>query len=290
MIKKIILEFILVLITVLIVICGYFLIIDIESKIPDNLYNEVSVETREFMERKVFILSPRDEEKSDKVILYFHGGAYVAEATDKHWEFLKKIVNDTKATVIMPDYPLTPKYTYKDVMNMVEPLYKETVSRVDNEKLILMGDSAGGGLALGLAEKMSANNVKLPSKIILISPWLDVTMSNEKIDEVQKNDKELSKERLAIAGIAYARDLKEEEDYFVNPVNGDISKLKNIIIYTGNYDILNPDCYTLREKIQPLVQNVNIKEYDTAPHIWIINNDDELAQKAYNDLIEDVKN
>lgn len=291
MIKRIILEFILIVITVLVVICGYYLILDIESKAPEESDTEVSIETKEFMSRKVFVISPQNMEKSGKVILYFHGGAYMAEATQSHWDFLKKIVKDTKATVIMPDYPLTPKYTYKDVLNMVEPVYKEIISKVEDKNLIMMGDSAGGGMTLGLAEKLSINNIELPSKIILISPWLDVTMSNEKIDEVQKNDKDLNKAKLVLAGISYSRNLQKEDEYFVNPINGKLSKLKNVIIYTGTYDILNPDCHLLQQKAKEsgVEIEIEIKEYETAPHIWIVNNHDELAQKAYHDLVEEIK-
>lgn len=286
MVKRIILEIILIVITVLVVVCGYFLILDIESNAPQELQDKVEITTKEFMERKLFEIAPKNkDEKNNKTILYFHGGAYVAEATEEHWDFLAKLVNDTKATVIMPDYPLTPKYTYKDVLKMIEPVYKETITKVGAENLIVMGDSAGGGMALGLLEKLSQNNVEMPAKTILISPWLDTTMSNPKIDEVQKNDKDLNKEKLYLAGVSYSRDLKQEEDYFVNPINGKFSKLKNIVIYTGTYDILNPDCHLLKEKAEKEGVNIEIKEYETAPHIWIVNNQDELAISAYNDLI-----
>ncbi len=286
MVKRIILEIILIVITVLVVVCGYFLILDIESNAPQELQDKVEITTKEFMERKLFEIAPKNKDKkNNKTILYFHGGAYVAEATEEHWDFLAKLVNDTKATVIMPDYPLTPKYTYKDVLKMIEPVYKETITKVGAENLIVMGDSAGGGMALGLLEKLSQNNVEMPAKTFLISPWLDTTMSNPKIYEVQKKDKDLNKEKLYLAGVSYSRDLKQEEDYFVNPINGKFSKLKNIVIYTGTYDILNPDCHLLKEKAEKEGVNIEIKEYETAPHIWIVNNQDELAISAYNDLI-----
>ena len=286
MVKRIILEIILIIITVLVVICGYYLILDIESQVPQELEESVKIEKKEFMDRKVFEISLKNkEDMSNKTILYFHGGAYVAEATKQHWDFLEKLVRDTGVTVIMPDYPLTPKYTYKDVLKMIEPVYKDTLTKVGSENLIVMGDSAGGGMALGLIEKLSQNNVDMPSKTILISPWLDTTMSNPKIDEVQKNDTDLNKDKLYLAGVSYARDLKQEDEYFVNPINGKLSKLKNIVIYTGTYDILNPDCYLLKERAEKEGVNIEIKEYEKAPHIWIVNNEDELAVSAYNDLI-----
>lgn len=292
MIKRIIINLIAIIITIIVMIFGYYMIIDIETKIPQKANESCDIETKEFMSRKIFIIKPKTEQLSKKVILYFHGGAYVAEATTLHWDFLEKLANDTKSTIVMPDYPLTPKYTYKDVFNMVEPLYKEIISKVDVKNLVMMGDSAGGGITLALAEKISQNNIQLPSKTILISPWLNVTLTNEKIKEVQKNDKDLNKEKLLIAGISYARDEEVMKSYLVNPINGPLSKLKNVIIYTGTYDILNPDTHLLQEKAKKEGIDIQIKEYEQAPHIWIINNinkQDELQLKAYQDLVCDIQ-
>ena len=292
MIKRIIINLIAIIITIIVMIFGYYMIMDIETKIPQKANESCDIETKEFMSRKIFIIKPKTEQLSKKVILYFHGGAYVAEATTLHWEFLEKLANDTKSTIVMPDYPLTPKYTYKDVFNMVEPLYKEIISKVDVKNLVMMGDSAGGGITLALAEKISQNNIQLPSKTILISPWLDVTLTNEKIKEVQKNDKDLNKEKLLIAGISYARDEEGMKSYLVKPINGPLSKLKNVIIYTGTYDILNPDTHLLQEKAKKEGIDIQIKEYEQAPHIWIINNinkQDELQLKAYQDLVCDIQ-
>ena len=292
MIKRIIINLIAIIITIIVMIFGYYMIIDIETKIPQKANESCDIETKEFMSRKIFIIKPKTEQLSKKVILYFHGGAYVAEATTLHWDFLEKLANDTKSTIVMPDYPLTPKYTYKDVFNMVEPLYKEIISKVDVKNLVMMGDSAGGGITLALAEKISQNNIQLPSKTILISPWLNVTLTNEKIKEVQKNDKDLNKEKLLIAGISYARDEEGMKSYLVNPINGPLSKLKNVIIYTGTYDILNPDTHLLQEKAKKEGIDIQIKEYEQAPHIWIINNinkQDELQLKEYQDLVCDIQ-
>lgn len=285
--KRIILGVIIFILTILVAGAGYFFIVDIETQIPKELSQDIIIETDQVMGRKVFTIYPQNSEKSGKVILYFHGGAYMGEATNNHWKFLEKLSKDTKSTIIMPDYPLTPKYTYKDVMKMVEEIYNEIIKKYEPENIIMMGDSAGAGITLGLAQKLSMNNIKLPSKTILISPWLDVSMSNEKIEEVQKNDKDLSKWKLDIAAFFYARDLTKENEYFVNPINGNLSKLENIVIFTGTYDILNPDCYVLQKKAKEQGVDIKIKEYETASHIWIINNNDELANKAYQDLLNE---
>lgn len=278
----------LILIAILLSIIAYYMIVDIQSKIPKEIEEKCEITTKQFMGRNLFIITPKKKEKTDIKILYFHGGAYVAEATKDHWEFVEQIANDTGATVIFPDYPLTPKYTYKDVFKMVVPLYKEIIDKVDTKNLILMGDSAGGGLGLALEERIGEENLEMPAKTILISPWLDVRLTNPQIDEVQKNDKHLNKETLKLAGIAYAGE-DGINSYLVNPIDGNLSKLKNITILTGTYDILNPDVHKLKEKAE---DKITIKEYEQANHIWMIekNSSQELIEKGYKEVIEQVLN
>ena len=286
-IAKTITGIILLIMLMIMLIITIYMLMDIESKAPEEIEIDCNLETEQFIGRKVFILTPKNTQKTNKVILYLHGGSYVAETSNDHWRFLEKVVNDTGATIILPDYPLTPKYTYKDVFTMITPLYKEIIEEVDINNLILMGDSAGGGMSLALAERMGEENIQMPSKTILISPWLDVRLQNPEIDEVQKRDKELSKETLKLAGVAYAGE-DGIDSYLVNPIDGDLSKLKNVTILTGTNDILNPDVHVLQEKAKQIGVNIEIKEYESAGHIWIINNNssEELVQKGYDDLIK----
>lgn len=291
MLKKVILIILLIMIAAIVLVCGYFFTVDRESKTPKEINKECNIETKRFMSRKVFIITPK-KDKSDKAILYFHGGSYIAEATKEHWSLLQKLSIDSKATIVMLDYPLSPKNTYKDVFEIVEPFYKKVVDKIDSNNLILMGDSSGGGMALALLEKISNDEEKLPSKTLLISPWLDTTMSNPEIDRVQKNDKDLNKVKLIPAGILYARGSDKDSEYLVNPINGPLSSIKNVIVYTGTYDILNPDVNLLKEKAISAGTDIEIKEYEKAIHIWIVNNldkDDKLAKEAYKDLLEDLR-
>lgn len=288
-------------ITVLIVLCfsiltltlTYFFNVDIETREPEELLEDCEINAYEYKERNVFTITKKEvkENSNMKYILYFHGGSYVAEATENHWNFLENIVKDTGYTVIMPDYPLTPKYNYKDVYNMIDALYKEIIEKVGKDNLIIMGDSAGGGLALGLYEKMAEKNEELPRKTILISPWLDVRLENEDIKDFEKKDTILNKEALKIAGIAYAGE-DGINSYLVNPIEGNLSTLKNVKIFIGTEDILNPDCKRLKEKAESVNGDVEIKEYESAKHIWIIDNNSEeqVTKQAYNDVIEELKN
>ena len=267
-------------------VIAYYLIIDIQTKVPKKVKETCQLNTEQFMGRNIFIVTPKNREKSDLKILYFHGGSYVAEATEQHLKFVEQIVNDTGATIIFPDYPLTPKYNYKDVFHMVVPLYKEIIDRIDTNHFVLMGDSAGAGLGLALEERIGEDNLTMPAKTILISPWLDVRLTNPAIDEMEENDKQLNKETLKLAGLAYAGE-DGINSYLVNPIEGDLSKLKNITILTGTYDILNPDVHVLKEKAEKVGVPIEIKEYEQASHIWMIekNSSEELIQQGYQQIL-----
>lgn len=264
---------------------------NIQSRPPKSLSRNYNLKEYEYQHRLVFTIEPEEKNKSGKVIMYFHGGSYVGELYREHWSFFRDLIEDTGATIVIPDYPLTPQYRYTDVFGMALPLYREIVKKVEKENFILMGDSAGGGIALALAEEAGKENLSQPGKLILISPWLDVTMKNPKIDEVQKNDKMLNKKVLAIAGVAYAGG-KDMDKYLVSPINGPLDKLENIIIYTGTYDILNPDVHTFEKLAKKENLKLDIRETKGAAHIWLIKKytdkkyDDGKAKNAYNDLVE----
>ncbi len=289
-IVKISIEILFIIIAIILLLIAYYTIVDIKSSVPKAIEKKCQIETKQYMGRNLFIITPKNKERSNIKILYFHGGAYVAETTKKHWEFIEQIVNDTGATVILPDYPLTPKYIYKDVFKMVVPLYKEIIEKIDINQFILMGDSAGGGLGLALEEKIGEENLPMPSKTILISPWLDVRLNNPKIEEIQKKDKELNKETLKLAGIAYAGE-DGMESFLVNPIEGNLAKLKNVTILTGTYDILNPDVAILKEKAKEVGTQIEVKEYEQAGHIWMIekNSSEELINKGYQGILESIK-
>lgn len=264
---------------------------NIKSRPPKSLSRNYNLKEYEYQHRMVFTIQPDEELSSGKVIMYLHGGSYVGELYREHWSFFRDLIKDTGATIVVPDYPLTPQYKYTDVFGMVLPLYREIVKKVEKENIILMGDSAGGGIALALAEEAGREELPQPSKLILISPWLDVTMKNQKIDTVQKHDKMLNKKVLTIAGVAYAGG-KDMDKYLVSPINGPLDKLENVIIYTGTYDILNPDVHILEKLAKDKKLKLDIRETKSAAHIWLIKRytdkkyDDDKAKFAYNDLVE----
>ena len=173
------------------------------SKLPRDVFRNYNFSQKKFMGRDIFVISPNEDEAKEKVILYLHGGSYVGELEKYHWNFFKDIINETNSTIIVPDYPLAPEHTYLEVFKIMEPLYKEIIGKIDEKtEFILMGDSAGAGLALALYQRNGKLGHRLPDKTILISPWLDVRMDNPEIDKIK--DPVLNRALLKLSGQKYA--------------------------------------------------------------------------------------
>lgn len=287
--KKILLAILTLLILLFIALIVHFVIIGVESTPSEEISIDCNIVEEQFQNRKIFTITSKKYIEDGKVILYFHGGSYAAEMSDCHWDFIKQIAEDTNKKIIIPDYPLIPKSNKNDVENFTFEYYKKLIENINSENIIIAGDSAGGGLALALCEKLSENNIQLPSKLVLISPWLDVSMDNSKIDEIQKYDKQLNKNILKLAGTIYAGK-DGVNDYFASPIYGDLSKLNNmtITIYTGTNDILNPDVEYLEEKAKEYNIDIKVEEIENKEHIWIINNRNRKEDISYQNLVNEI--
>lgn len=263
--------------------------LDIQSKVPIEILEQNDVSVNLYHQRNIFIVKNKEPKREDRVLLYLHGGSYIAELKQEHWEFVQEIVQETDATVIIPDYPLAPKYGYTDVFSMLLPLYQQILKKVPGEHLILLGDSAGGGMALGLLEKVGELGYQLPQKTIVISPWLDISLSNPAIGDIQKYDKSLDRNVLKIAGLMYA-EKKGTQEYLVSPLLGPVQYLQNVTVFTGTNDILNPDVAILQQKVQQAGGMIQIKQTPHAMHNWIIQKyvQEEVyrAQEDFQELIK----
>ena len=135
---------------ILLIIITYIDLRIATSNLSKNTFKQYDFIQKKFLGRDVFVISPK-EEKNNKIIVYLHGGSYVGELEKYHWKFFKDLIDDTNSTIVIPDYPLAPEHTYIEVFNFMEPLYVEIINKLEEDtEFILMGDSAGAGLALAL--------------------------------------------------------------------------------------------------------------------------------------------
>ena len=235
---------------------------------PGKLYRKHHITTREVSGRTVWTIAPK-EEAGDLHICYFHGGAYVSGFTAFYWNYIAHLVDRLHCTVTAPDYPLAPQYHAEDVFAMVVPLYRELVAAVGAANLTLMGDSAGGGLSLALAQHMREDGSEQPAHLILLSPWLDVTLTNPGIQEVDALDVVLGVQGLRDAGEMYAGEI-EKTNYHISPIYGSVKNLAPITLFIGTHDILVADCRKLKAQAAAEGVEIDYHEYDEMMHVWMM--------------------
>lgn len=185
---------------------------------------------------------------SDRTVFYIHGGAYIHDFSPFHWRYMKKLIQATGAEVIAPAYLLAPYGTVCDAFDLIVPLYTDYRREHPEKKVILMGDSAGGGLSLALCEHFLKEGILPPDELILFSPWVDVTMTNPKIKDYEAADPWITPSYRA-AGRRYAGGA-DRTDYRVNPIHGETDGISNVLLVTGTREVLYPDTMLLWEKLK----------------------------------------
>lgn len=237
--------------------------------------------------RSVFTLIPKNKNFTGKHVLYLHGGSYMNGFNKLHWNFLAELVKRANCTIAAPDYPLAPVHNFIDSFEMVEVLYQQLLESINSNDLILMGDSAGGGFALALAQKLRNEQKVQPEQIILLSPWLDITLGNPAIAKIEKLDPYLKKEDLQEAGKIYAGDTSPD-DYRLSPINGSLNDLGKISIFAGSNEILVADARKLKSKAESEGIPISYFEYENMFHAWMFLNlpESNRAKQEIIDLIQ----
>ncbi|HVE59098.1 MAG TPA: alpha/beta hydrolase [Pyrinomonadaceae bacterium] len=240
----------------------------LNDKPSSKVYEKHLVSTREYRGRTVWTVAPR-EKRSEKHILYLHGGGYVNGFAWLHWSFISNLVSRLGCTVIAPDYPLTPENQVHNVFDMVFPIYQELLTKVGAENLIVMGDSAGGGIGLALAMRARDEKIEQPSEIVLLSPWLDVTMTNTDAEKIDRFDPFLDIRGLKYLGKIYAGET-DPTDYLVSPIYGSLKNLAPITLFIGTHDLFVADCRKFKNKAEAEGIKIDYHEYERMVHVWML--------------------
>ena len=192
----------------------------------------------------------------DNVIIYIHGGAYVSQLNEFQVSTAMKLAKKTNSKIYIPLYPLAPKHTFEESYELLDKLYSKIISENEYSKIIIAGDSAGGGLALGFGEYLLTKEIRRPDYYILISPWIDISMENEDIKDYEEVDPMLNKIALIVDGDAWRGNVSNK-DYRVSPLFGNMEGLSNVFITIGTREILYPDALLLYDKL--VTSGVNAK-------------------------------
>lgn len=207
------------------------------------------------------------ENESDTLIFYFPGGGFIDQPKTQHWSFLNKLISQTKIPVIVPIYLKVTSYCAKDAYEDILSLYTQYTADPTVRKVILMGDSSGGNMALSLALQLRETEEKQPEKLILISPWMDLSMDNPEMENYKESEFMVGLAGLKILGNKWAR-TENIYDPFISPLYGSFINLGEIVIFSGAEDMLHPDIMRFKERLEKDKAPHSIYVEENLPHVY----------------------
>jgi len=235
------------------------------SQPPASLGKRHVVSSRRVEGLDCHTVAPRGR-PADRAVVYLHGGAYISEIAPQHWALISRMA-DAGVRVEVPIYGLAPQHTYREAYPLVTAVYRDLLADIDAGAVTLVGDSAGGGLALGLAQTLDAAGLPQPRRLILLSPWLDLTLSHPDLPALEPRDPWLSIDGTREAGKAWAGG-DDPTDVRLSPGNGPLAGLPPIDVYVGTRDLCLPDVLGLRARAAAEGAQVRATVCEGAVHVY----------------------
>ncbi len=243
---------------------------DIEYNYPDHLEAErITLGDNESDSFEMERLTWKDS-TSPWIILHLHGGGYVG-AMRRHYKNMAGLYSEVGggATVLTVDYRVAPEHKFPAAIEDALRAYEWILDQgYTNEQIIVAGDSAGGGLAMGMCHTLKSRWQKLPAGLVAMSPWTDVTASgksykeNYNIDPVFGNDRSELIFNNPYIGDANPRDPR------ISPLFGDFTGFPPMLIQVGTDEMLLSDSESVAAKARAAGVKVRFTKYNGMFHVF----------------------
>lgn len=204
---------------------------------------------------------------SEKLLIFIHGGAFISGPAQHHWDTIKTISSQTSYTIWMCNYPKAPEHKISEISENIDTIYHTALENYSPNQIAMIGDSVGGTLITALIQRLISTNIKLPQKIILISPVVDASMTNPEIEKTDLIDPMLSKNGVLSAKRMCAGDI-DLKDAMISPLYGRFEQFPETILFLAENDITYPDQKLVVDKLTAAKVNIEIIEGKNMPHIW----------------------
>lgn len=201
----------------------------------------------------LYHISNRNHSSANHV-LYIHGGAYIRGPLIQHWQYIQRLITHCEVSVSLVIYPKTPEHHFRQVYDFIQRCNELIIKHYSTKNISWMGDSSGAALVMGLAQ-LAQNK---PKQLILLFPWLDITLQNPKIEALEIKDPILSSASLIKIGGWFSND--EDKRYpLLSPLYANLSGWPSVHIIAGTYDIFYPDIVAF---------HANQTEKENAVHLY----------------------
>ncbi|HXA39509.1 MAG TPA: alpha/beta hydrolase [Phenylobacterium sp.] len=201
-------------------------------------------------------------------ILYLHGGGYTGGSPRSHRPMVARLAEAARSAVVSLDYRLAPEHPFPAAVDDAVDAYRALLAEgVWPERMIVAGDSAGGGLALALALKLKDEGLPQPAGLFAISPWADLTQAHATYETKAADDPMLTRERLEEAAAEYLGSA-DAKNPLASPVFGDFSGVAPMLIQVGSEETLLGDSLLLAERAGHARVEVRLEVWPEMIHVW----------------------
>jgi epsilon-lactone hydrolase len=204
----------------------------------------------------------------DRFLLFIHGGGYSLGSLRSHGPLAARIGRETRRRVLFPEYRLAPEHPFPAAVNDVLATWRWlTAEGADPATVAAIGDSAGGGLTLALLQALRDSGQATPAAAVLISPWIDLTLSGASMDRRAAEDPVLSRARLARRASDYLNGT-DPRDPAASPLFASHAGLPPLLIQSGSAEVLLSDAERLAEAAARDGVNVTLNVADGLHHVY----------------------
>lgn len=208
--------------------------------------------------------------RRDRHVLYLHGGGYVAGWPGLCRDLTWRIAAQCGATVLAVDYRLAPEHRFPAALEDALAAYRWLIAGgADPDTIALVGDSAGGGLALALMLRLRDAGEPLPATAVVVSPWTDLALTGESLRLNAGADPLLPAE-LAPRLVALCLGDADPRDPVVSPLYGDPAGLPPTLILVGSDDVLRDDAVRMADRMRTAGCDVTLEVWPRMWHVWYL--------------------
>ncbi len=203
----------------------------------------------------------------ERVLIYIHGGCYSLGGMKSHLPLVSHIVNRLAIPSLFVDYGLAPEKPYPNGVNDLVDVFKEVAEINPKKKIILAGDSAGGGLIITAIPRLLDLKSASLDACVLLSPWVDLSCTSQSYDDNAKIDPILSRAGMQDFAAVYLADKVLVE---ANPLKRLESLFPPTLILVGSNEVLLDDSRMAYEKILKQQDKTQLSVYEGQTHVWLM--------------------
>ena len=208
------------------------------------------------------------ESQEDRVILYRDGGGYLFGSARTHRVMLAHMARAAKARVLALDYRLAPEIPFPAPVEDSVSAYRWLLAQgISAQKMVIGGDSAGGGLAVAAMVALRSVGEPLPAAGVCISAWTDMESTGDSHITNAESDPSVSKERLLKIAKVYLAG-KEPTAPLASPIHADLTGLPPLLLQVGSIEVLLDDSTLLKSRAKAAGVSVDMEVWDDMPHVW----------------------